>query len=112
MKVGLRLLVVSDRESFRMSMQGLEFGYGNRMALCVGIRSPAQIPAGAFSYTGMKCYSSRLRIVCAVQSREDNVRSTLKALKSQNHRPKKWLGQVSMLLVFFFELHWQFPSVT
>ena len=76
------------------------------MALCVGICSPAHVSAGAFSYRGGGCQASRLRVLCAVQSREENVRSTMKALKSQNHRPKKWLGQVSLLPVVFclFEL--------
>ncbi|KAG0620253.1 hypothetical protein M758_4G202000 [Ceratodon purpureus] len=67
------------------------------MALCVGICSPAHVSAGAFSYRGGGCQASRLRVLCAVQSREENVRSTMKALKSQNHRPKKWLGQHYMV---------------
>lgn len=67
------------------------------MALCMGVCWPAQIPAAVFTCTGDRRHSPRLGIVCEVQSKGDSVQSTLRALKSQNHRPKKWLGQHYMV---------------
>lgn len=78
-------------------MRGENLDPDTRMALCVGVSSCAHIPGGAFSYSDVRYCGPRLRIVCAIQSREDAARNTLKALKSQNHRPKKWLGQHYML---------------
>lgn len=67
------------------------------MALSIGICSPTNFVAAGV-ITGTKCRDpNSLRITCAVQSKGDAVRTTLKALKSQNHRPKKWLGQHYMV---------------